>query len=254
MTLPATILEAAKTDFDRDGYSIIRSFLSSDDVQQIDDQLQYYIREELPQQLPESAFYEVKGQPETLFRLNALHERSSYFAHFSQQEQFTKLAETLLESAAVSKSVQMFGKAPIIGSETPAHQDSYYFHIDPIEALTMWLPLDCTDEGNGCIRYLPGSHKRGLLPHGRGETFGFSMGLSDLSDQDRDAEVAVSAEPGDLIVHDSLLIHRADPNPSDRRRWALGLVYFSSRAKVDQAAMDTRNRAVHTDWKATDKT
>ena len=147
----------------------------------------------------------------------------------------------------------MFGKAPKIGSETPAHQDGFYFTLEPNEALTIWLPLDCADEENGCIRYVPASHKRGVLPHGRGESFGFSMGLLNYTNEDRAAEVAINVVPGDLIVHHSLTIHRADPNPSYRRRWAMGLVYYAKRAKINQAARDARDRAVQADWKETNR-
>jgi ectoine hydroxylase-related dioxygenase (phytanoyl-CoA dioxygenase family) len=46
--------------------------------------------------------------------------------------------------------------------------------------------------------------------------------------------VAICAQPGDLIAHHSLTIHRADPNRSDRPRRALTAVYFSVRARRDQ--------------------
>jgi phytanoyl-CoA hydroxylase len=246
-------LATAKADFDRDGYAIIRGFLSTDDVQQIESQILHYIREELPHLPSEAAYYEDKERSETLFRLDALHTHAAYFAQLAEQERFTSLSERLLDDAVVTKGAQMFGKAPKIGNETPAHQDGYYFNLDPNEALTIWLPLDRTDEDNGCIRYIPGSHRRGLLPHGRGKVFGFSLGLLDYSDDDRAAEVAIRAEPGDLIVHHCQIVHRADPNRSDRRRWALGLVYFAGRARIDRAARDARNRAVKADWNAANK-
>ena len=43
-------------------------------------------------------------------------------------------------------------------------------------------------------------------------------------------------EPGDVLAHHSLTIHRADANHSDRSRRALGLVYFGKSAQVDPAA------------------
>src|SRR5690606_24826976 len=116
------------------------------------------------------------------------------------------------------------GKPPRVGSETPPHQDSYYWRIDPIDAgVTFWLPLDKVDEANGCVRYIPGSHRQGMRPHGESKQFGFSLGLLDFGDADRRDEVPVPVDAGDMIAHAGLTVHRADPNRSDRRRWAVGL-------------------------------
>jgi phytanoyl-CoA hydroxylase len=105
--------------------------------------------------------------------------------------------------------------------------------LEPTEAVAMWLALDDADEANGCMRYIPGSHLRGMRKHGRSGTLGFSQGITDYSDADRSAEVAIPARPGDLIVHHCLTIHRADANHSQRQRPAIQLVYFSDRAKED---------------------
>ena len=44
-------------------------------------------------------------------------------------------------------------------------------------------------------------------------------------------------EPGDLLVHDALTIHRADGNHSPTRsRQALGFVYFGESARIDEEA------------------
>ncbi len=62
---------------------------------------------------------------------------------------------------------------------------------------------------------------------------GFSQGIPDFGSEDQSNEVAVPARPGDLLVHHSLMIHRAEANLSDRKRRALGLIYYSSIAKED---------------------
>ncbi len=253
MPASSETLAAAKADFDRDGYAVIRGFQTTDEVQQLEEEISRYVRDILPHQPSDAAFYEDKSHPETLFRLSCLQDFSSYFAQIPKQERFVDLSAMLLKDTVVSKGIQLFGKAPRVGNETPSHQDGYYFTLEPNEALTVWLPLDRTDEENGSICYVPGSHKRGLLPHGRGDTFGFSQGLLDYTDEDRATEVTIVADPGDLIVHHSLTIHRADPNRSDRRRWAIGLVYYAGRAKVDTAAREARDRVTKEEWEAAGK-
>ena len=40
----------------------------------------------------------------------------------------------------------------------------------------MWLALDEVDETNGCLCYVPGSHRQGLREHARTRTLGFLRG------------------------------------------------------------------------------
>jgi phytanoyl-CoA hydroxylase len=128
-----------------------------------------------------------------------------------------------------------FNKLPIVGDITPPHQDGFYFHLQPCEALTLWLALDDVDEENGCIRYVRGSHQQGMRHHRRTEVLGFSQGIADFgTESDIANEVAACVSPGDLIVHHALTIHRADANRSPRPRRALGFVYFSAAAQVDE--------------------
>ena len=63
---------------------------------------------------------------------------------------------------------------------------------------------------------------------------GFSRGVTDYGDADQAAEHAIIASPGDLVIHHCMIVHRADPNPSDRWRRALGLVYYAGRARVTE--------------------
>ncbi len=114
--------------------------------------------------------------------------------------------------------------------------------------MTFWLPLDVADEDNGCLVYIPGAHKQGLRPHGQGEVFGFSLGITDYGDADFAKEVVVPAEPGDVVVHHSLSIHRAGRNASDRKRDAIGLVYFGQSAKLNQEEAEAYTRQLYAQW------
>ena len=234
--------EDTKAAFDHDGYAVVRDFLSPDRTAQLAADMDSYISGVLPSLAPNAAFYEDKSRPETLFRLDGINRHDPDLAdRWLRWDPILDLARRLLNDDVAPHAMSMFGKAPRVGNQTPPHQDGYYFMLEPNEAITVWLPLDRTDQGNGCIRYVPGSHARGLRPHGKSEVFGFSQGLLDFSEEDRQREVAITADPGDLIAHHSLTIHRADPNLSDRRRWAVGLVYYAARARVNAEAQ----RAYH---------
>jgi len=61
--------------------------------------------------------------------------------------------------------MQWFNKPAKMGTETPPHQDGFYFMLEPNHAVTMWLALDVADAENGCMRYIPRSHLGGIRPH-----------------------------------------------------------------------------------------
>lgn len=226
-----------KPQFDRDGFVIIRGFYNPDEMRDLNARLDQYITRTVPTLPPADAFYEVKGKPETLKQMQRMESNDSYFGGLSTDGRFRDLAAGLLGDVAVPHGIEWFNKPPTANAPTPPHQDGYYFMLTPNEAITLWLALDVVDEVNGCIRYVAGSHRRGVRPHARTQTLGFSQGITDYSDADRAAEVRGVAQPGDLLAHHSLTIHRADANTSPtRHRRALGAVYFAQRAKPDRAA------------------
>ena len=222
-----------KASFDQDGYVFLKSFLSPSETEELSRQIDRYVRDVVPSLPVEEVFYEQKGRPETLKQLQRVADHDAWFEKFFFSERFVGLAEHLLADKVVGKNLQWFNKPPGVGQPTPPHQDGYYFMLEPNEALTMWLALDVVDEQNSCVRYVPGSHRTGIRPHARTGVLGFSQGITDFGSADLQKEIAFPAQPGDLLVHHSLTIHRADGNNSNRTRKALGFIYYAERAKED---------------------
>ena len=149
------------------------------------------------------------------------------------------LAEEVLGETVVTRNMQYFNKAPGINQPTPAHQDGFYFMLEPCHAVTLWLAMDEAEEENGCVRYICGSHKRGMRPHAKTKTLGFSQGISDYSEEDRRNETSCPAQPGDLLAHHALTIHRGYANQSiTRNRRALGLIFYGRSARENNKAHD----------------
>ncbi len=244
--------QSAKTDFDRDGFAIIRGFHSLQEASDLIGHVERYVAEVVPTLPAEAAFYEEKGRSDTMMRLDRMDTYDSYFNELPRGERYTGLASTLLDDTAVPHSVQMFDKVPHIGKPTPPHQDGNYYMLEPNEALTIWLPIDSVDEENGCIRYVRGSHRRGMRHHESSNVFGFSLGITDFGTEDKNSETAVSLQPGDVVIHHSMTIHRTDANLSDRRRRAIGLVYFAQRAQVDASA-ERHLATTREQWKASNQ-
>jgi hypothetical protein len=114
---------------------------------------------------------------------------------------------------------QYVSKAPDDGDSTdvPWHQDSGYGRLEPPTDLTVWIALTDTNETNGCLWVLPGSHRLGLQPHSRA---GRLMG-ADVSE----SGLPVPMAAGDALLFNGHLMHRSLPNTASTARHALYLRY-----------------------------
>ena len=223
--------------FEQDGFVSVLSFCDTDELQTIESELDRFIAERVPVLPPENIFYEDKADPSTLKQIQRMHEHDDFFCDFFEGKP-QRLAEELLGEVVVGKNLQYFNKPPTFSEATPPHQDGFYFMLKPCRALTMWMALDMVDEGNGCMRYVRNSHTRGMRSHGRTETLGFSQGITDFGQSaDSYEEVACPVQPGDLLAHHALTIHRADVNSSaNRHRRALGLIFYGKSAEENVVA------------------
>ena len=241
--------EKYKKDFERDGYVIVRNFLPEDEFKELTANLDRYIRDVVPNLPDVQAYYHDNSRPETLKQLQSL-EVDAYFKAYQGHPRWVALAEGLLGEKVDADQAEWFNKPPGVEHPTPAHQDNYYFCLKPASVLTIWLALDTVDEENGCLRYVTGSHLRGVRPHSSNKVLGFSQGISDYSDEDVAREVKILLNPGDAVVHHGNTIHRADPNRStSRNRRAFAMVMRGKSCRRDEEAFVRYRNAVRAQHK-----
>lgn len=129
-------------------------------------------------------------------------------------------AETLLGGPVRLWHDQIFAKPANDGGFVAWHQDhSFWTRTEPVAHLTCWIALDDASEENGCVNYIPGSHRWPLLP--RGELADdMDAVLSRLTDEQRAAFTPVAAEmpAGYCSFHHSMTLHGSFPNRSARPR------------------------------------
>lgn len=227
-----------RADFERDGFAVIRNFLPSDEFQRLAGNVERYIRDIVPTLGDRDAFYEDRAQPQTLKQLARM-EQDAFFAAYVRHPLWLATAAELLGEDVQAHGTEWFNKPPATHHVTPPHQDNFYFCLKPPQVLTMWLALDVIDDENGCLRYVPGSHRHGLRPHARTKTLGFSQGISDYTDADIAREVPILAQPNDVLIHHGNTIHRANANcSSTRHRRSFAMVLQGVSAQRDQAAFD----------------
>jgi len=247
-TAPASEMTAA---FERDGYVALPGFLSQQELDAVEQALARFAPERLKQMPEEHVFLEDKNDYTTLKQIQQLFDYDAVFHRLMFGSRFEEVAATLLGDKVVGKNMQYFNKPPKVGQPTPPHQDGYYFMLHPPLAVTMWMALDEVDESNGCVRYVPGSHKQPMREHAKTGTLGFSQGITDYgTDEDKRRETPIPASPGDLLVHHAMTIHRADGNTHPTRtRRALGFIYYRHDAQEDKEAHEAYQRQLKEEWK-----
>ena len=118
---------------------------------------------------------------------------------------------------------QLFCKPAKHGGVVAWHQDfSYWTFTKPMNHLTCWIGLDDSTTDNGCLYYVPGSHKWGLLPV-TGLTGDMDAVKSVLNDEQLtifENRIANELPKGYASFHHPLTMHGSYSNYSARPRRA----------------------------------
>lgn len=119
---------------------------------------------------------------------------------------------------------QLFCKPARHGGVVAWHQDfSYWTFTKPMNHLTCWIGLDDASVENGCLYYVPGSHKWGLLPITG--LAGDMDAVRQVLDEDQKAvferKVANELKKGYASFHHPLTMHGSYANYSERSRRAV---------------------------------
>ena len=110
------------------------------------------------------------------------------------------------------------------GREKPWHQDHAYFDL-PFETkiVGVWVALQEANTENGCLRVMPGWHRRGPFTH-------FQLRDWQICDDQMDGlqpeRVAVPLEPGGCLFFDSFLPHGTPTNHTRQGREAVQFHYM----------------------------
>jgi len=141
---------------------------------------------------------------------------------------FTVPASQLLEGAVRFWHDQIFYKPARHGGVVAWHQDySYWTRTEPMSHLSCWIGLDDSTIENGCVHYVPGSHRWKLLPI-TGLAGDMNSIESVLSDEQREQfkPVAIELKKGEASFHHPLMVHGSFENRTGRPRRALVINVF----------------------------
>ena len=114
---------------------------------------------------------------------------------------------------------------PPYGNPTGWHLDNPYWSFSSRDAISMWIALDDATPSNGCLAYIPGSHKTARFDNADiGENFGslFSVYPEWLKID----PVICPCPAGSAVFHNGLTAHGAGANITNKSRRAMTCAYM----------------------------
>jgi ectoine hydroxylase-related dioxygenase (phytanoyl-CoA dioxygenase family) len=142
---------------------------------------------------------------------------------------FTVPASQLLGGRVRFWHDQLFCKPANHGGVVAWHQDySYWTRTKPMAHLTCWIGLDDASQENGCLQYLPGSHRWSLLPITglAGDMDAIRKVLTPERAEAFERPAAMELNKGEAAFHHPLMIHGSFANSTDQQRRATVINVF----------------------------
>jgi ectoine hydroxylase-related dioxygenase (phytanoyl-CoA dioxygenase family) len=129
------------------------------------------------------------------------------------------------------------------------HQDSTYWGLSEPAVVTAWVAFTPSNPSNGCVRVIPGTHKKDQVEHK--ETYDanniLTRGQEIAVEVDERNAVEMVLEPGDMSLHHIRLFHSSEPNNSDDRRIGFAIRYIPTRVKQTMGNLDSATLVRGTD-------
>lgn len=174
--------------------------------------------------------------PEFRDNCSALLSHDFGFLNYARNPDILDMVEQLIGPDIALWNMSFFAKPALNGKRTPWHQDGQYWPIRPMATCTVWIAVDDASTGNGCMRFIPGSHReRRLMQHDQRDDDSLTL-QQELQPREYDASQAVDVvrEAGQISLHDVFLAHGSEVNTSGRPRRGMTLRLMPTTAHYDR--------------------
>jgi ectoine hydroxylase-related dioxygenase (phytanoyl-CoA dioxygenase family) len=205
--------------FERDGYVHLPGVLSDGEVAEIAAVYDRFLRREIAvpgKDLNDMTTGEHDTDPSTYAIANVMVPRR-YHPEWQGnvfERRAASIAEQLCGPGMVLDFDQLLAKAP--GREDAVfawHQDqAYWIDTDDRRTATCWLAVDDATIDNGCMRFVPGTHREPVRPHRplHGDREASHTLVTELRSDEEPRPVPIRR--GDITVHCEAVLHGSGGN------------------------------------------
>jgi ectoine hydroxylase-related dioxygenase (phytanoyl-CoA dioxygenase family) len=137
------------------------------------------------------------------------------------------IARYFLGDDIIMKFNSCFLKPPLTGSATPWHQDNGLWRDGETEPFNFWIPLEPATRENGCMQFIPGSHKTEIVEHVLyPDSIHGELPREAVQEMiEKHGIHHIELDPGDVVIWHSSMWHYSPPNKSEKSRIAVAGVY-----------------------------
>ncbi len=226
--------------FQRDGYYVAEELFSAAEM----DRAKEEVRAVLNKVAPERA-NKVDNGVYVGLTLN-----SEFFKQLNGDRRIADIWEEIFGPNIEFWSDKIVYKSAGVDFGSPWHQD--YTYWKGANKYSVWIALDDATPENGCLKFIPGSHRSEVAHKGEDKDgVGFINRLRP-EDVDENKAVVMPARKGTAVFFHDLTLHSSFPNKTGKDRWALISTYRD--ASKDDIAYDFAKAAFMVRGKYTGKT
>jgi ectoine hydroxylase-related dioxygenase (phytanoyl-CoA dioxygenase family) len=228
--------EKLKKHFDKYGWVVYKKLFDLQKIQKVKIIINNYLDSQIKKTNEKTRSINfINDKIKSVNQVNSFHElaKSKQIKVLANSKKVLNIASFFLNSEPEFRSCELFAKPARKGLPSPNHQDNFYWGVNGSNALTFWIALDKSTKKNGSVHYYDGTHKFGILKHDPSYAKGSSQMISDKKFLKLFNISQPELEPGDAIIHHSLVVHGSSKNLSNRYRRGWTIQFKDKFAKYD---------------------
>lgn len=227
--------------FRRDGYVHLKGVLAEDELRAIEATYDRFLRREI--RVPGKDYCDMSGdygRPVDEYAIVNVMLPRKYYPEWQgnlYERRAASIAEQLAGPDLAVDYDQLLAKRPFQdGAVFHWHQDLAYWPVtQDLRTATCWLAIDDSTRQNGCMRFVPGSHREPALRAHRPLLGDREQSHTLVAEVDEAADPVAYAEirRGDITVHNERVLHGSGGNQTAGWRRAY-IVAFRARATIEE--------------------
>ena len=232
MEVAVNLTAAQIAQYDRDGYLVLESLFTAEEVDAMKADLSRIQQIDTDQLVREKG----SGVAKTIYRVHEADGPTSspVFHAAARSPRLLKPAQQLLRDQALYVfHTKCNMKSAIDGSVWAWHQDYGSWKLDGMpdpKPSTALIMLDEPTEMNGCLYFIPGSHKRGRVEPRFDDQTGYKFWVAPKEAlltlmAESPEPVAIKGKPGTVVFFHCEILHASGHNLSRHDRWAIYYVF-----------------------------
>lgn len=233
------VTEAAKQQFQEQGYWVAPNFFSSTEVAALQAELEALVDAGKLRNVATDDDGQNTSQSAANLQICPLSPASRVFRSLPHAEPVRQAVYDLLGEPFNLHLDQIFLKPAGHGAGTNWHQDNSYFRVSDVQAgVGMWIAVHDATVANGTMHIVPGSHTR-AREHVRDG--GSDHHICCQVDESVDTVLPIEMNAGGALFFNFGVVHCTRGNTTDRPRAGLALHFlkrrFPARAGASQVAL-----------------